>query len=462
MIVLPLGILWFGAVLLAALDGTRIKNAILAIAILAASLLATLWLAIDVVRNGTRQMVIGGWDQGVGISLRVDTLGIIFAVLSLFVLLSALIFETANQIRARIFPALVLFMGVGLTGLFFTGDAFNFYVFFEIAMLSAYVLASYGESPRQFRAAFLFIAVNLLGSMLFLISIAALYHITGRLDMVGIETQIPLVATSPSILIATIMFVAFSIKLGLFPFHFWLAPVYTGTRPSVAAILSGALANIGTYGLLRFGADILPRELDYGAPVLIVLGVASIIYGAVQAISRRSPSEVLAYSAIGQVGYIMIALALGGEAGLFAVIVYAVINALNKGLLFLSVSLRGWLVSVSFAIGAFSVAGVPPLAGFLGKVAMFKAAVGDNSWVIVGLIFLGSALSVLYMFQLYRGRFWVTSGETPDSPVVTRVTVALMAIALLVVGFWPQPILEITDQAVTGLLAPAPHQEAGP
>ena len=462
MIVLPLGILWFGAILLAVLDGTRVKNAILAIAILAASLLATLWLAIDVVRNGTRQMVIGGWDQGVGISLRVDTLGIIFAVLSLFVLLAALIFETANQIRARIFPALVLFMGVGLTGLFFTGDAFNFYVFFEIAMLSAYVMASYGESPRQFRAAFLFIAVNLLGSMLFLISIAALYHITGRLDMVGIETQIPLVATSPSILIATIMFVAFSIKLGLFPFHFWLAPVYTGTRPSVAAILSGALANIGTYGLLRFGADILPRELDYGAPVLIVLGVASIIYGAVQAISRQSPSEVLAYSAIGQVGYIMIALALGGEAGLFAVIVYAVINALNKGLLFLSVSLRGWLVSVSFAIGAFSVAGVPPLAGFLGKVAMFQAAVSDSSWVIVGLIFLGSALSVLYMFQLYRGRFWVTSSETPDSPVVTRVTVAVLAIGLLVVGFWPQPMLEITDQAVTRLLEPAPFQEAAP
>ncbi len=462
MIVLPLGILWFGAILLAVLDGTRLKNALLAIAILTSALLATLWLATDVVRNGTRQMVIGGWDQGVGISLRVDTLGIIFAVLSLFVLLSALIFETANHIRARIFPALVLFMGVGLTGLFFTGDAFNFYVFFEIAMLSAYVLASYGESPRQFRAAFLFIVVNLLGSMLFLISVAALYHITGRLDMVGIETQIPLVATSPSILIATVMFVAFSIKLGLFPFHFWLAPVYTGTRPSVAAILSGALANIGTYGLLRFGADILPRELNYGAPVLVLLGVASIIYGAVQAISRQSPSEVLAYSAIGQVGYIMIALALGGEAGLFAVIVYAIINALNKGLLFLSVSLRGWLVSVSFAIGAFSVAGVPPLAGFLGKVAMFQAAVSEDAWVIVGLIFLGSALSVLYMFQLYRGRFWVTSNDTPDSPVVPRVTVAVIAVVLLVFGFWPDPVLDLTDQAVTGLLEPAPHQEAAP
>jgi multicomponent Na+:H+ antiporter subunit D len=462
MMVLPLGILWFGAILLAVLDGTRLKNALLAIAILLAALLSMIWLATDVVRHGARHMVIGGWDQGVGISLRVDTLGIIFAVLSLFVLLAALIFETANHIRARIFPAMVLFMGVGLTGLFFTGDAFNFYVFFEIAMLSAYVLASYGESPRQFRAAFLFIVVNLLGSMLFLISIAALYHITGRLDMVGIEQQMPLVATSPAILIATIMFVAFSIKLGLFPFHFWLAPVYTGTRPSVAAILSGALANIGSYGLLRFGADILPRELSYGAPVLVTLGAASIIYGAVQSISRQSPSEVLAYSAIGQVGYVMIALAIGGETGLFAVIVYAVINALNKGLLFLSVSLRGWLVAVSFAIGAFSVAGVPPLAGYLAKIAMFQAAVSDRSWVIVGLVFLGSALSVLYMFQLYRGRFWLTSADSPASPIVPRVVVVVIAIGLLVVGFWPQPLFDLTEHAVTGLLEASAFKEPAP
>jgi multicomponent Na+:H+ antiporter subunit D len=462
MTVLPLGILWFGATLLAVLDGTRLKNALLSIAILLAALGATIWLAVDVVRHGTRQLVIGGWEPGVGITLRVDTLGIIFAVLSLFVLLAALIFETANRVRARIFPALVLFMGVGLTGLFFTGDAFNFYVFFEIAMLSAYVLASYGETPRQFRAAFLFIAVNLLGSVLFLIAIAALYHITGRLDMIGIETQIPLVATSPSILIATVMFVAFSIKLGLFPFHFWLAPVYTGTRPSVAAILSGALANIGTYGLLRFGADILPRELAYGAPVLVVLGAASILYGAVQSISRQAPSEVLAYSAIGQVGYIMVALAIGGQAGLFAVIVYAVINALNKGLLFLSVSMRGWLVAVSFAIGAFSVAGVPPLAGFLGKVASFQAAVEVRAWSIAGLVFLGSGLSVLYMFQLYRSRFWVTPADDPDSPVVPRVIVAVMALGLLVVGFWPQPLFDLTEHAVTGLLEAVPFQEAAP
>jgi multicomponent Na+:H+ antiporter subunit D len=230
MMELPLGILWFGAVIVALLDGTRHRNAVLSIVILASALVSTLVLGADVYRNGTQEMVVGGWEQGVGISLRIDTLGIIFAVLSQAVLLAALVFETANGIKARIFPALVLFMGLGLTGVFFTGDAFNFYVFFEIAMISAYVLASYGETPRQFRSAFIFIVVNLLGSMLFLISIAALYHTTGRLDMVGIKAQVPLVAESPIVLISATIFVAFGVKLGLFPFHFWLPAVYTGTR----------------------------------------------------------------------------------------------------------------------------------------------------------------------------------------------------------------------------------------
>lgn len=452
MMELPLGILWFGAVIVAMLDGTRRRNAVLSIVILASALVSTLVLGADVYRNGTQEMVVGGWEQGVGISIRIDTLGIIFAVLSQAVLLAALVFETANGIKARIFPALVLFMGLGLTGVFFTGDAFNFYVFFEIAMISAYVLASYGETPRQFRSAFIFIVVNLLGSMLFLISIAALYHTTGRLDMVGIKAQVPLVAESPIVLISATIFVAFGVKLGLFPFHFWLPAVYTGTRASVVAILSGALANIGSYGLIRFGADVLPRELEFGAPVLLILGAVSIVYGGVQSISRHSANEVLAYSSIGQVGYIMVALAIGGEAGVFAAILYTVINGLNKALLFLAVSMRGWLVGTAFAIGAFSVAGVPPAAGFLGKLVLFQAAIEDGSWAIVVLVLLGGGLSFLYMFQLYRRRFWIAGEEEEESAHLPQVIVVGMAVGLLLIGLWPQPLLELADQAVLGIM----------
>jgi multicomponent Na+:H+ antiporter subunit D len=447
MIALPLAIIWFGAVVLAALDGTRKPAGYLAVGILAAGLGSTVLLGVDVYRHGQREMAIGGWEPGIGIALRVDMLGILFAVLSLAVLMMALWFEVSRDVKARIFPSLVLFMGVGLTGLFFTGDVFNFYVFFEISMVSAYVMASYGETPRQFRAALIFIVVNLLGSVLFLIGIAAIYHTTGWLDMERIASRMPIVAENPAILASTIIFVAFGIKLGLFPFHFWLSAVYTGTRPAVAAILSGALANIGSYGLLRFGADLFPRELGEGANVLIVLGAISIIYGGVQAIARQSPNEVLAYSAIGQVGYILIAISIGGQAGYAAAILYAILNGLNKALLFLSVSLRGWIAGAAFAVGAFSVAGVPPAGGFFGKLTLFQVGIADARPVIVALMFLGGALSFVYMFQLYRRRFWLTEEADESTTVGALGLVVVLAIGLIGIGLWPEPLLALTMRA---------------
>lgn len=450
MIALPLGILMFGALGLAVLDGTRPRNGWLAVLVLTMALAATVNLGWDVYHHGTHATAIGGWDQGVGITLRVDLVGVIFAVLCQVVLLSALIYEVIGEVGARIFPALVLFMAVGLTGLTFTGDAFNFYVFFEISMIAAYILVNYGETPRQFRAAFVFITVNLLGSVLFLIGIAAIYHTTGFLDMVRIRDQMPLVQENPAILTATIIFVAFSIKLGLFPFHFWLPTVYTGTRPAVAAMLSGALANIGTYGLIRFGVDIFPRELEASAPVLLVLGSASIVYGGIQALSRHASAEVLAYSAIGQVGYIMIALAFGGPLGWAAVILYSVINSLNKTVLFLSASVRGWLSTVALAIGCFSVAGVPPVGGFFAKFAIFDVLIAEDRPWLVGLIFVGSVLSFVYMFQMYRRRVADKSEET-DTRASRQLVSVTVAAVLLLIGIFPQPLLNLIARAADSL-----------
>jgi multicomponent Na+:H+ antiporter subunit D len=450
MIALPIVILWLGGLLLAVIDGSRRRNGWLSVAILAAAIIATIFVAIEVSRNGQQTMAVGGWSMGIGITLRVDMLGVVFALLSQVALIVSLTYEVISDIRARIFPALVLFLALGMTGLVFTGDAFNFYVFFEIAMIAAYILTGYGETPRQFRAAFVFITVNLLGSVLFLIGIAAIYHTTGFLDMERIRDQMPLVQENPAILSATIIFVAFSVKLGLFPFHFWLPAVYTGTRPAVAAILSGALANIGSYGLLRFGADIFPRELEAAAGVLMVLGALSIIYGGLQAVSRHATNEVLAYSAIGQVGYIMIALAIGGPVGWAAAVVYAVINSLNKVLLFLSGSLRGWLAGAAFVVGVFSVAGLPPAGGFLGKMALFRIAAADDRPWVIALVLIGGALSFVYMFQLYRRRTSQIE-EADTSPVAIQALLVALAILVLFIGVYPELLLNMADRAALSL-----------
>ncbi|MBD0291460.1 MAG: oxidoreductase, partial [Thermoleophilia bacterium] len=398
MLVLALAGPWLSAAGLAGLDGRRPLVGRLAALVLVAQLAGLAWLGVDVLREGEHEVITGGWPAGVGIVLRADVLGVAFAFCSSLVLLVALAYELASGETSRIFPALVLFEAAGLTGLFLTGDVFSFFVFFELSMVAAYALAAHGGEAHQLGSALIFAVVNLLGSFVFLIAVAAMYHVTGTLEMTEVAARIADVEPSSAILIAATVFVAFGVKLGLFPFHFWLPPVYASSKPAVAAILAGAVANIGAYGLLRFGAAVLPAELEFGSAAVAMLGAASIVYGSAQALSRRATSEVLAYSSIGQAGYILLALALGGPAGYAAAVVYSLANSFNKLVLFLAAGARGPLVGTAFALGAFSVAGVPPTAGFLAKLEVFRVSLGTPA--LVGLVFLGSALSFVYMFQI--------------------------------------------------------------
>ena len=445
---------WAAGIVIVILDGRRRAVGWVAVACLAVNFAALVVLAADVIGDGPKSVTTGDWPVGVGITLRVDALGTLFAALSSLAVLAATTQEVLEGVRERGFPGFVLLLATGLTGVFITGDLFNFYVFFELSMTAAYVLATYGGGRRELGAALVFTVANLLGTFVFLLSVAGLYHVTGTLDMGQIATRMADVDASTGILIAVGFFVAFSVKLGLFPFHFWLPTVYTGAGPAVAAILSGGLANIGAYGLLRFGAQMLPRELALAALPLILIGCASIIYGGVLAVSRRTAGEMLAYSAIGQVGYVLVAVGVGGPVGFAAAILYTVVNALNKTLLFLTLRMSGALVATAFVIGALSVAGVPPAAGFVGKLQLFHAVAGDPA--LIALFFLGGALSFVYVFQVYQYEFWRGERHEPRSGWPQQAVIGLLALVTLAGGLWPEPLLRLSSDAAAVLQAVAP------
>jgi multicomponent Na+:H+ antiporter subunit D len=445
--VTALAVTWFAAVVGAMLDGRRRAAQWLAVTALGISLLGHLAVAMSVMGGGSVEMLVGGWPAGIGIAIRADALGAVFAVVSTAVLLVCLIHEVLGGVVGRALPSVVLFLATGLSGLFLTGDVFSFYVFFEISMVSAFVLSAYGLGRREVRASLVFTVVNLLGSVMFLSGIAGLYHVTGTLDMLQIGPRFLEVEPNSSILIATLIFAAFGLKLGLFPFHFWVPPVYRDSRPAVAAMLSGAVANIGSYGLLRFGAGILPIELQFGSAVLMVLGCASIVYGAVLAVSGRHSADVLAYSSIGQAGYILVALAVGGPVGYAAAVLYAVINSLNKTLLFLSTGVHGALVGAAFAIGALSVAGVPPFAGFLGKLALLQVGMAHGSPAVVTVVVVGGALSFVYMLRNYQRTFWTGEAPAASSTWQARAVVLSLAVVLIGAGVWPEPLLVVSRNA---------------
>ncbi|MDQ2684071.1 MAG: oxidoreductase [Chloroflexota bacterium] len=460
-LVAPLAIFWIAALALALADGRQRSVGVLGLAALLAGLVAMVRLTLEVVALGPIVMVAGNWPAGVGISLRADALGVAFALTAIAVLLVAYGFELAGGIESRSFPALTLFLAAGLTGVFITGDAFNFYVFFEIAMVASYVLTAYGEERRQLRAAVIFAVVNLLGSVIFLIGIVSLYHTTGSLDMVSIAARMPIVEENPAVVTGTLLLVALGVKLGIFPFHFWLPAVYTGVHSSVAAMLSGALAIIGAYGLLRIGAGMLPRELDLSAPVLIALGVASILYGGLLSISRHDPAAVVAYSAIGQVGYILIAVAIGGAVGYGAAILFTIWNSMNKTLLFLSGGQLNRYAGIAYAVGGLSVAGIPPVGGFWGKTAVLRATLIADGQItrafLAAIVVIGGGLSLLYMFQSYGRTYWAVPGGPRDGSARARTgIVVLLAVLIVVLGVWPEPLLALSDQAALIFEAPTP------
>lgn len=456
LLVAPLIVLWPAAALAALVDGRRRPVGWVAAVVLAAAVALLAALAVRVAAGGPVEVVAGGWPVDVGIRLRADALGALLALVSAAVVLVALVHGVVSRRSTRLFPALMLFLTVGLTGLFLTGDVFSFYVFFELAMISAYALAASGRQGRMVGSALIFAVVNLLGSFLFLIATAALYRATGTLEMLAVADRARGIDPNTAVVIAVLYFVAFGVKLGLFPFHFWLPSVYGSALPAVAAVLAGALANIGAYGLLRFEAGLLPRELALGGEVLVGIGTVSIIYGAVQAIGRRDAREVLAYSAIGHAGYVLVALGVGGPVALAAAALFTVVNALGKALLFLAVDLRGPLVSGAFAIGAFSVAGVPPLAGFFGKAALFEAGVEAGSAAAVALLFVGGALTFVYLFQIYQHTYWRPPQDHHRGPTGARVVVAALASLVLAVGLWPEPLLALSSQAGDALARMAP------
>ena len=450
---LPLVVGWAAALLLALLDGRRRWVGGLAV-LLALALVAVLaGLAGQVAASGEVSVITGGWPEEVGIRLRADALGVLFALVSAGLLAAVLLFEVARGPETRSFPALVMFLATGLTGLFLTGDAFNFYVFFELSMISAFALAGYGGGPAESQAAAVFVVINLIGSVLFLGAVGMLYRLTGTLDMAAVARQSGEAAPGALLLLAAVLFVSFGLKLGLFPFHYWLPVVYRESRPAVAAIFAGALANLASYGLLRFGGEVLPGALAAGRPALLLLGGMSILYGGVQAVRRRDLADMVAYSSIGQVGYSVLALAVAGPVGLAAAVIYTLANSLHKTALFLGAGTAGRGVAAGVLVAGLSVAGLPPSAGFVGKVAVFRAGVAADSAWLLALLAVGSALSFVYVLQAWQHTYWAEGSAEPlvPSPAGARLLVALLAVGVVCLGVWPGPLVEWGQRAAAVL-----------
>lgn len=446
---IPLALCWFAAIGLSLLDGRRRAVALTAVAVLLAAFVVDVQVATETLQGRAFEDITGRWAAGVGIRLHVDSLSALFALTSTLVLVAVLVHELIAGIRARLFPALLLFLAAGLHGVFFTGDAFNFYVFFELSMVTAFALAAYGHTDAALRATWVFVMANLVGSVLLLSAITSLYHLTGTLDLSQIALRKELDGGTPLMLSAALMFAAFALKLGLFPFHAWLPPVYRDTRPAVAAAFAGALTLVGSYGLLRLGLVLFSAELTSAGPLLQGLGAASVLYGTLLGVHRSRPAEAVAYAAIAHAGYLMIAVGLGGTAGIVAALWLTVAGALDKSGLFLSLEAPSSGGRFTHIVAAMSSIGIPLTAGFLGKLYLLRAAALAEAWLPLAAVLVAGAMSIPLLFRAYDR----TSGPGRDRlgpPSRALVSVAL-ALVVVWIGVAPGPVTRLLHAAAAAL-----------
>lgn len=476
-VVLPLALPLAGGVL--GLLARRHSGAIVAAACLT-SLGASLVLLGEVLGGEIVVYSMGGWPAPFGIVFVADALSSILAVLSTLVFSAAVVSGLGNEWP---FHPLMAFTLVGVNGAFLTGDLFNLFVWFEVMLISSYVLVAF-EGGWGSVASFRYLAMNLLGSSVMLLGIGAVYRLTGTLNMAHISMVAsgmePMALLPPALL----LFLAFGLKAGVFPFHFWVPEVYDSAPPAAAAVLSGVVKKAGVYGLIRLSFFVLPPAAGYLLPLSLALGTASMFYGGFVALGQGNLDRLLAYSSIAQVGIMFFAIGLGGPLGLAAALVTVLAHGLAKPLLFLvsgelertfassELSAMGGaassnFLSASFLVGALSLVGVPPLLGFFAKLLVFQASSAPVP--LLGVVVFGSVLTVLYVSMAWTESFWgepgtgAVPGEPVDfeipGPAVAASLVTLVA-AVLILGADFAPVNAAVQGAVALSLEPSRYVAA--
>ncbi|MDI6901909.1 MAG: monovalent cation/H+ antiporter subunit D family protein [Anaerosomatales bacterium] len=476
-----------GAVLAPVVGRGRPKVvALWALAAMGVTSLAALNLIVRVAEDGPFSYDMGGWEPPVGIELRFDEFGASVGIICLLGML-ALLFSyryaehTLPTERVPYYYSLMLLNLTGLIGFVVTGDLFNLFVFMEILSLSGYALVAVSGERIAEMAAFKYLVMGAVSSLLVLFSIGVLYSVTGSLNMADVAARLgDWGARSPAMLALAGLSLGFMVKAAIFPVHIWLPDAHAIAPSPVSAILSGLVVKVGVLGMLRvyqifYAAETL--DLTGLNTLLVWLGAISIVMGAFFAIFQEDVKMMLAYSTISNVGYIMMGLGLASSYGLIGATVHVFNHALIKATLFLSAGamiyrtgyrtlhdLRGVgkampITTIALSIGAISIVGIPPTAGFLCKwyiaLGAFQA---DQPFFGVALVF-GALFIFVYYIRMVNAFYFQPAthpeiAEVSEAPLSMLVPVIILATLCLVMGILGRIPLSFIEPAVTRMLAP--------
>ena len=411
--------------------------------------------------------------------LGVDGLSFWFVPLTAFITVIVVIASWTNiQERVNQYMGAFLILSGLMIGVFAALDGLLFYVFFEATLIPMYLIIGIWGGPNRIYAAFKFFLYTLLGSLLTLVAIIYLYNAAGGSFDILTWHQLPL-GKLPQTLVFFAFFAAFAVKVPMFPVHTWLPDVHVEAPTGGSMVLAAITLKVGAYGFLRFILPILPDASRYFAPAIIVLSLIAVIYIGMVALVQTDMKKLVAYSSISHMGFVTLGMFLfsGGylnDWALKGAIIQMISHGFVSAAMFMCIGVMydrlhtrniadyGGVVNVMPKFAAFMMlfgmanAGLPATSGFVGEFMVIMGAVEVNFWVgaLAALTLIYGASYTLWMYK--RVVFGpITNPEVKEMKDINCrefAILAILAIAVLGMGLYPQAFIEVVHQAANDLI----------
>ena len=465
-------------------DHTRLQRIISFTTVVVVAIISAI-LLVEVQAEGILRLDFSGWLPPFGILFVADTFAVLLVLMASIVTAICLMYAFASlnesYEKTYVYP-FILFLLAGVNGSFLTGDIFNLFVCFEVMLLASYVLVALGGKKRQLREAFKYVVINIVASWLFLVALAYLYGTLKTLNMAHIAQRVAEVGQDPILTIVSILLmIVFALKAGLLLF-FWLPGSYSVPPTAIQALFAALLTKVGIYALFRTFTLMFTLNSDVTHTIIGVLAGLTIILGCMGAFAGKDVMQIAVYNVIIGVGFILIGLATGTEAGFAGAVYYLLHDMIAKALLFLLVGtmiyvtgetvvknmnglirnypLFGWL----FFLTMLALAGIPPLSGFLGKVLIGQGAIENGNYVLLAIGFASSVIVLYSLLRIFLASFF---GETSISaedkvriPNKMYVAFVMSAVIIVALGLGAEFLAPFINSAAETMANPSIYIEA--
>lgn len=457
------------------------------------SLFVGIWLFVFVWNNGTQTIQSGSWEAPFGISFVADMLAATLVLLTAISGLAVAVFASGTVILPRLkfgFLPIFHFLLLGLNGAFLTGDIFNLYVWFEIIIISSFVLITLGGEKPQLEGAVKYFTLNILASVIFLTAVGVLYGMTGTLNMADLSLKVAEIENRGLVEVVAILFlIGFGIKAGVFPLYFWLPASYHTPPSAVSAIFGGLLTKVGVYALIRVFTLIFVGDAFLDT-IILTIGALTLFSGGLGALVQNNIVKVFSYLIICHIGYMILGLGLFTQVAIAAAIFYLIHDIIVKTNLFMvtglihrikgSYSMRNLgglyakypLLSLLMAIPLFSVAGIPPLSGFWPKLSLISESFKNNDYLLVAALLFATFITIFVIARLWAEVFWKKGVQLPrllnfkyfdkmlmEKKIEIVAPIVFLAIISLYIGFGAEHIQQLSIRIADELTNPSYYIE---